>query len=105
MIYAQKLLDPGWPISDINRYLELAVMGWNTAILQKPERIKAIEKYIAENQCSSVKLGPDCYDTLELIVALAHLKKALFPASRNTFKSAKWSPSGKTITSIRNQEN
>ena len=96
-IYAAKLLDPDWPGKDIERYLELAVLGWNTAILSKPERIREIERYIQSRDCPHLSLGTERYDTLELVVALAHIKKALFPEVADSVESARWQPEKKRI--------
>lgn len=89
-IFASHLLDKGWPPDQISIYLDLAVMAWNTSFLPKPERIAVIESYIRDHECPFIKLGVNRYDTLELTVALVHIKKALFPDIHSTIGSAVW---------------
>jgi len=90
--YASRLLDNAWSTDDINVYLRLAVLAWNTAFIPKPERIMHIQAFIKENECPQIQLGKDQYDTLEYVVALVHIKKALFPEDKTNIRSTHWNP-------------
>jgi len=95
--YVKKMLDSNWSTEDIQSYLTIAILAWNTSILKKPDRIKEIESFISKEKCPAIQLGADSYDTLELTVGLAHLKKALFPNTSLRIRSVEYVSSNRTF--------
>jgi len=95
--YAKKMLDSNWSTKDVQSYLTIAILAWNTSILKKPDRIKEIESFISKEKCPAIQLGAESYDTLELTVGLAHLKKALFPNTSLRIRSAEYVSSSGTF--------
>jgi hypothetical protein len=91
-IFAEKFLDNKWPPKHKDLFMKITVLAWNTSLVKKPERITEIQSFINSHDCPYIQLGSDTYDTLEFTVALAHLKKALFPEVRARIHAVQYQP-------------
>ena len=59
---------------------ELAQLAWEISLVRKDKRIKMIQSYIAATQHTSITFGDCVYDTMELLLALHHLRRSAFPS-------------------------
>lgn len=57
----------------------VAELAWDSSFMVKDDRVQAIQQFIEEAGIREVRLGSTRYDTMELVIALSHYRRAAYP--------------------------